>query len=189
MNIQTDLILFGIQGAGKGTQAKALAERYSLYIFETGAQLRNIMKGKSVLGQTVREIVQRGDLVPNEIVMKIVEHFLYDISPSNFVLFDGIPRSLLQKETFDLLLREKKRTAKGIFLEVPKNEVMKRMKDRGREDDTNEVIERRIKNYEDETLPVIQAYKEEGKILRINGFQPLEDVSKDIFCALEAPPL
>lgn len=180
-----DLILFGIQGSGKGTQAKILAEKYGFSIFETGAELRKIRAEDSELGHTVREIIDRGDLVTNSIVMEIVENFLKNISAETRVLFDGLPRSFEQKETFDALLKTKNREAQGIFLTVPRDEAIARMLERGRADDTQEVIERRLQNYETETLPVIEAYEQEGKMTRVNGFQPIEAVSSACFAALE----
>lgn len=184
-----DIILFGIQGSGKGTQARILAEKWNLKIFETGAELRKITKENSNLGNTVREIISRGDLVPNEIVMEIIAHFLDNISKEERVLFDGLPRSMPQKETFDTLLKQKGRQTIGVFLDVPKDIVIERMKEREREDDTDEVIARRISNYENETLPVIKKYEEEGKMLHINGNQNIEKVHADIVSALQAKAL
>lgn len=175
-----DIILFGIQGSGKGTQAAILAEKWNLKIFETGAELRKITKEDSELGNTVREIIGRGDLVPNEIVMDIIAHFLDGISAETRVLFDGLPRSMPQKETLDALLKEKGRETIGVFLDVPHDIVVERMKERGREDDTDEVIARRIENYENETLPVIEKYEEEGKMLRVDGNQNIGGVQESI---------
>lgn len=184
MTPHNDIIFFGIQGSGKGTQAKLLAEKWGLRIFETGAELRAIMKEDSELGRTVSEIISRGDLVPNDIVMDIIAHFLDAISADDRVLFDGIPRSMPQKETFDALLKKKGRSAIGVFLDVPTEVVVERMKSRGRDDDTDEVIARRIKNYEQETLPVIEAYESEGKLLRVNGNQSIEEVHNEILSRL-----
>ncbi len=186
MNSNSDnLIFFGIQGSGKGTQAQIIAKKWNLKIFETGGELRKIMNEQSELGKTVREIIQRGDLVPNEIVMEIVAHFLENTDESERILFDGLPRSMPQKETFDALLEKYGREVTGVFLDVPRNEVIVRMKNRGREDDTDEVIERRLKNYEEETLPVIKEYEKEGKMIRVNGSQPIDKVSAEIVEKLE----
>lgn len=176
-----DIIIFGIQGSGKGTQAQIIAEKKGMQVFEMGGELRKIKKEDSELGKTVREIIDHGDLVPNEIVMDIVSHFLDGISAETPVLFDGIPRSLPQKHTLDALLQRKGRKPVGLFLDVPKEEVIQRMKERGREDDTDEVIERRIGNYESETLPVIEEYEAEGNMIRVNGFQGIEEVTEEIF--------
>ena len=101
-----DLILVGIQGSGKGTQGKLLAEKFGYKIFETGGALRAIAKEDSALGHKVKEITERGDLVPNEIVMEIVEHFFAGISSEVPVIFDGIPRSEEQRQSLENLLQE-----------------------------------------------------------------------------------
>jgi adenylate kinase len=180
-----DLILFGIQGSGKGTQARFLAEKYGFKIFETGAELRKIRAENSKLGKTVRKTIDRGDLVSNEIVMKIVAHFLENISADQKVLFDGLPRSMPQKETFDELLKSKNRAAIGFFLDVPRAAAIARMLDRGRADDTAEIIEKRLSNYDSETLPVIEKYEIDGKMTRFDGAQSIEKVSADLFSAVE----
>lgn len=175
-----DLVLFGMQGGGKGTQAAMLSEKYGYRIFETGGELRNIMKEENDLGKEVKAIISRGDLVPNEIVMAIVSHFLDRISSETPVLFDGIPRSILQKESFDALLKEKGRKVQGIFITIDREEAIARMMDRGRADDNEEAINRRLENYERETLPVIEQYEEEGMMDRVNGLQSIEGVFRDI---------
>jgi len=175
-----DLILFGMQGGGKGTQAAMLSEKYGYQIFETGGELRKIMKEENELGKEVKAIISRGDLVPNEIVMAIISHFLEGITPETPVLFDGIPRSMLQKETFDALLVEKGRKTQGIFISINREEAIARMMERGRADDNEEAINRRLENYEQETLPVIEQYEEEGMMDRVNGLQSIEGVFQDI---------
>jgi adenylate kinase len=175
-----DIVLFGMQGSGKGTQASLFVERHNFLLFEAGAELRKVMKEKSDLGKTVKSIVERGELVTNEIVMKIVEEFLNRTTNKTRILFDGIPRSIEQKETFDALLKKKERDIHGAFIDVDREICIERMKGRGRSDDTQEVIERRLKNYELETLPVILKYKEEGKMISVNGGQAVERVHQEL---------
>ena len=180
-----DLVLFGMQGSGKGTQGSILIEKYGLSLFETGAELRKVTKEETELGRIVRSIVERGDLVTNEIVMQIVEEFLDRAGSQARILFDGIPRSMEQKRTFDALLKKKEREIQGIFIDVPREVCVERMKSRGRSDDTEEVMERRLKNYETETLPVIEAYKEEGRMISVNGFQEVEKVQEELLGELQ----
>lgn len=179
-----DIILFGIQGSGKGTQARLLAEKYNYKIFETGQELRNIIKGGSELGKKVNDFISKGNLVTNEIVMEIVENFL-EKNKEDKIIFDGIPRSLLQKKTMDDLLKRNNRDCKIIFLEVPKNEVLERMQERGREDDTEEIIKRRIENYENETIPVIEQYKGEKEVFSIDGFKSIDKVFKNLCATIQ----
>ncbi|MEI7511221.1 MAG: nucleoside monophosphate kinase [Candidatus Peregrinibacteria bacterium] len=179
-----DIVFFGMQGAGKGTQGKILAEKKGLTIFETGAELRSIMAEPSNLGQKVKGMVEKGELVTNEIVMEIVEHFL-NAHEGDRILFDGIPRSIIQKETFDALLQRKGRSVFGIFLTIPREEAISRMLLRGRADDTPEIMERRLKNYDTETLPVIEKYESEGKMVRVEGIGSIEEIHEGILSAVE----
>jgi adenylate kinase len=178
--MKKDIVLFGIQGAGKGTQAKKLAEAKNMKIFETGAELRALTKQTSELANKVNAIISRGDLVPNEIVMEIVEEFVNNTPLDQPIIFDGLPRSLPQKETFDALLAKKGRRFSGIALTASKREVIERMKERGRSDDNEAAIEKRLQNYESETVPVINAYQAEGKLKSVNGMQSIDEVFADL---------
>lgn len=174
-----DIVFFGMQGAGKGTQGKLLAEKRNLTIFETGAALRSIMAEDSDLGRKVKGMVEKGELVTNAIVMEIVEQFLTQHEGER-ILFDGIPRSMEQKETFDALLTRYGRNTVGIFLTIPREKAIERMLARGRSDDTPEVMERRLKNYDTETLPVIEAYEKNGQMIRILGDGEIPAIHEDI---------
>ncbi len=174
-----DILIFGMQGAGKGTQGEILAKKFDLVIFETGGALRKIREEDSELGKTVRDIMDRGDLVTNEIVMNIIEDFL-NKNKGKRILFDGIPRMMEQKITFDALLEKHKRTLQGIFLTLDEPEAISRMLERGRKDDTEEVIRRRLDNYNAETLPVIQKYIEAGIITEIDGKGDIEEIAQNI---------
>jgi len=123
--------------------------------------------------------MDRGDLVTNEIVMDIIAHFLKK-NEGKRILFDGIPRSKEQKKTFDALLKKYGRTIEGIFLTIPEEEAIKRMLERGRKDDTPEVMRRRLDNYNTETLPVIQEYMDDGLITEVNGMGSIEEIAQNI---------
>lgn len=174
-----DVLIFGMQGAGKGTQGAFLVEKYGLVLFETGGELRKIREEDSLLGRTVKDIMDRGDLVTNEIVMDIIANFL-ERNIGKRILFDGIPRSIEQKKTFDALLQKYGRTAEGIFLTIPEEEAITRMMERGRKDDTPEVMRRRLDNYNTETLPVIQEYMEHDLITEVNGMGSIEEIAQNI---------
>ncbi len=174
-----DLLLFGMQGAGKGTQGKIISEKREFVIFETGGELRKIREEDSELGKSVKSIMDRGDLVTNEIVMDIIENFLSK-NEGKRILFDGIPRSLQQKESFDILLSKYGRTLQGLYLTLPREEAISRMLLRGRSDDTPEVIERRLANYEKETLPVIQLYMQEGILKELDGSGDINEIAEAI---------
>ncbi len=185
LSIMKDIILFGMQGSGKGTQGKIIAEKYSYAIFETGAELRKLTKEDSPLGRKIKAIVDKGDLVPNEIVMEIIEQFLRAIAPGRAVLFDGLPRSMPQKMTLDALLQEMQRRFFGIFLEIPKSIAVERLLLRGRNDDNEKAIANRIENYQRETLPVIEEYESNGLLRRVNGLQEIDEVNEEVISLIE----
>jgi len=207
-----DLVLFGIQGSGKGTLGKYVAEKYGLVIFETGGELRKLSAEDSDLGRKIKEIVQAGRLVPNEVVMDIIENFMKKLPAGKKVLFDGIPRKMEQAETFDALMKKLDRDMIGVLIEVPEEVVMKRLMSRRicencktvysatytkaecekcggklvtRSDDNPESIKTRIKAYYDETMPVIEHYKKMGKMLTMNGDVGIEAATQEIFKLLD----
>ncbi|MBT4936764.1 nucleoside monophosphate kinase, partial [Candidatus Peregrinibacteria bacterium] len=105
-----DLILFGMQGSGKGTQGKILAEKYGYRIFETGAELRAMVKSGTELGAKVKNIMESGKLVDTTIIMEIIEAFLENLSHDESVIFDGIPRSKEQMNQFETLMQKMDRS-------------------------------------------------------------------------------
>jgi len=175
-----DLIIFGIQGRGKGTQASLLADKFGYQIFETGGALRAVMQQDSELGQKVKAIVERGDLVDNDIVMEIVADWLEQLPTGEAVLWDGIPRTLEQQITFSALLKKRGREVQAACLQVPRETVIERMLGRGRADDTMEVIERRLQNYEQETALAIDIYRQTGVLIDVDGTKPIKSVFAEI---------
>jgi len=178
-----DLILFGIQGSGKGTQAKKIAEKYHMEIFETGAELRKLSQEESELGLKVKSIIESGHLVPNDVVMEIVENFLNHLESSNGVIFDGIPRQIHQAETLNSLLKHHNRDYKALYIELSEESAFKRLLGRQRNDDTPEVIERRISIFKTETIPAIDLYREE--MIKVDGEPSIEEVTEVIFKELD----
>lgn len=122
-----DLILFGMQGAGKGTIGKALADRYHLQIFETGGALRALSQEDSDLARKVKSIIEAGHLVPNDVVMEIVENFLSKLPAGTNVLFDGIPRKIEQANSLNALLNKNARTYRAVLLDISEETALKRL--------------------------------------------------------------
>ncbi len=184
----TDLILIGIQGSGKGTQGKILAEKFGYKIFETGGELRKIAKENSPLGQKVKEITERGDLVPNEIVMEIVEHFFAQISPQTPVIFDGIPRSEVQRVSLEKLLADHGREFRALEVKISDQEAVSRLLKRaeleGRADDNLETIQKRIQNFYNFTQPLLDEWRKSGKLVSVNGEREIEQVTADMLAKL-----
>ena len=203
-----DIVLFGIQGSGKGTLGKAAAAKFGFKYFEAGHELRKLSHEDSELGQKVKEIISAGHLVSNEVVMEIIENFMKDVSSDTVVIFDGIPRKKTQAETFNALMEKLGRSFKGILVDVPEDEAIKRLSSRricikckevhpaaytkdeckncggeliSRSDDNPESIKTRIQAYYDETMPVIEQYKEEGKLITMDGDKSIDDARVDIY--------
>ncbi|MBT6068154.1 adenylate kinase [Candidatus Peregrinibacteria bacterium] len=199
-----DLALFGIQGSGKGTQGKIIAEKYNLKLFETGAELRKLAKESSPLGLKIKAIINAGYLVPTEVVMEIIENFLQDIPTNERVLFDGIPRSKEQMEHFNNIMSKHGRTFKGVQINITKEEAMDRLLARKicsgckavypawiteeeckkcggeltrRADDNEESIRTRLSAYENETLPVIESYKSNDQMIIVDGMGTIEEIT------------
>jgi len=175
-----DLAIFGVQGSGKGTQAKIIAERDKMVIFETGEACRKLATEDSDLCRTVKSIVESGNLVSAEIVIQILEDFLNKLPAGRRVIYDGIPRNEDQQVAFDKLLQKRGRRMIGIQIMLPEEETIKRLMARGRHDDKPEVITRRIKIFLRDTMGVINDYRNKGKIIEINGNQPIEVVAQEI---------
>lgn len=204
-----DLILFGMQGAGKGTIGKSLAERYNLKIFETGGALRALSQEDSELARKVKSIIEAGHLVPNEVVMEIVEDFISKLPPNTNVLFDGIPRKVEQAESLNTLLKKNGRTYRAVLLDIKEEIALKRLTTRRickvckavypitytadkctcggelitRSDDNPEAIQTRLKAYRDETVPAIALYQE--GLIKIDGEPAIDEVQKLAFEALD----
>ncbi len=180
-----DLLLFGIQGSGKGTQAKRLAAEFGFDIFEAGGELRKIAASGSPLGETVKSYIDAGKLVPHEIIMQVVKEAIGKRPKSQKILFDGIPRDADQKRDFDAIMMEAGRDFRGIQLLLEPEEgvqrILGRAKIEGRADDANEeVIRRRMQTFVDKTLPVIEAYGKEGKIVAIDGRGEIDAVYEEM---------
>lgn len=179
-----DVILVGIQGSGKGTQAKILAEKKGFQIFETGGVLRKLAAEDSDLGRQVKAITTRGDLVSNELVMEIVENFVENLEGDTPVIFDGIPRSIEQRDSLEKLLQKIGRDFQVLEVtlddEVAFQRLMKRAEIEGRADDNPEAIKKRIQNFYDFTEPLLAKWREEKRVISINGDQSIEEVQTEI---------
>jgi len=181
-----NLILFGPYGCGKGTQGKILAEKYDLQMFDTGEQLRFHIKGGTELGKKIKEIVDRGDLVSNEVVMEVIQDFIERSDKNKDYLFDGIPRFQEQANSFDELLERNNIDVKRIFLDIPRDISFARQLKRNAElvekraDGTDEIAKKRIGIYEKETLPVVQKYIDEGRMFVVDGTKAIEEVTAQI---------
>jgi adenylate kinase len=180
-----DLVFFGIQGSGKGTQAKKLAVEFGYDIFEAGGELRKIASSGSELGKTVKGYIDLGHLVPHEIIMEVVKSAILARPKTTKILFDGIPRDAEQKADFDAIMKGAGRDFIGIHFLLDADEATKRILGRaqqeGRADDANtEIILRRMKTFTDKTLPVIKEYEKAGKIKEISAKRPVDVIYAEL---------
>lgn len=180
-----DLVFFGIQGSGKGTQAKRLAAEFGYYIFEAGGELRNIAASGSELGNTVKGFIDNGELVPFTIIMQVVKEAILAQPKTQKILFDGIPRDEDQMLAFDEILAEAGRDVLCIHILLTKEEGLERIRGRakieGRADDADEgKILRRMELFEEKTKPVIRRYAAEGKVVEIDGKGSVEEIYERI---------
>ena len=175
------LVIMGPPGAGKGTQAKKIAELYGIPHISTGAVLRSEIEKDTELGRQVKTVIERGDLVADEIVLKLVETRLGEPDCGKGFILDGFPRTLAQSEGLDAILS--KRGTPGLIainLSVPEEVLLDRLHSRGRADDTRETIQNRIRVYNEKTTPLIEYYAGKGVLMEINGDQTIDAVFADI---------
>ena len=181
-----NLILFGPPGSGKGTQSDKLVEKYGLVHLSTGNLLREEIAQKTPLGLEARSFMDKGQLVPDEVVIGMIDSSLEHHKEAKGFLFDGFPRTAAQAQALDKLLELKKTSITVVLaLEVSEEELVKRLLNRGktsgRSDDTNdEVIRKRFAVYMNETSPVADHYKKARKFFSIKG----EGSVNDIFSSL-----
>lgn len=176
-----DLVLFGVQGSGKGTQAKRLAAEFQYDIFEAGGELRKIAASGSELGQTVKSFIDKGNLVPFEIIMQVVKEAIMARPKNQKILFDGIPRDENQMASFDQIMKDAGRDFRCIHILLSPEEGMKRIlgraKAEGRADDADTaIVQKRMNTFTEKTMPVIQKYKKEGKIIEVDGMKNVDEV-------------
>jgi adenylate kinase len=184
MKKMLNIVLFGPPGAGKGTQSENLINKYGLVHLSTGDILRSEIERGTTLGKQAKEIMDKGELVGDEIVIGMIESKLDDNSDAKGFIFDGFPRTTAQAIALDDLLQKKGTGISGMLaLEVEDEELVKRLLIRGqssgRPDDKNEdVIRRRIQEYNNKTLPLKNFYNEQGKFHSINGIGSIDQIFK-----------
>jgi len=181
-----NIVLFGPPGAGKGTQSERLIEKYKLIHLSTGDILRAERNAGTTLGKKANEYIEKGELVPDEIVIGMVANKINENLNAIGFIFDGFPRTTAQGKALDEMLNKLGQPiTKMIALEVDENELTKRLLLRGttsgRADDQDEAtIRNRFKVYNNETLPLKDYYETQGKYLGINGMNAIENVFEDL---------
>lgn len=186
-----NIVLFGPPGAGKGTQAAKLLEKYNLIHLSTGDILRSELKAETQLGLEAKKYMEKGELVPDVVVIGMIEGIIDKNADAKGFIFDGFPRTTAQAEALDEMLNKKGTPITTMLaLEVEKEELIKRLllrgKESGRADDQDQsIIENRIKVYNSETTPVKDYYEAQNKYKGIQGMGSIEEIFDRLSIAID----
>ncbi|MBL5972852.1 MAG: adenylate kinase [Candidatus Leucobacter sulfamidivorax] len=185
------MLIIGAPGAGKGTQAARIAERYGIPAVSTGDIFRANIKAGTPLGQQVSAIIESGGLVPDELTNEIVADRLKRDDVTNGFLLDGYPRTVAQVHALDAVLEaDARRLDAVLLLEADTDSVVSRLLKRaeieGRADDTEEVIRHRQEVYLEQTAPLVELFSQRGILVAVDGLGAVDEVSARIFGALDA---
>jgi adenylate kinase len=191
--VPLNVLLLGPQGAGKGTQAKRIAVEYDIPHIASGEILREEMQARTELGQRVKEVYDRGDLVSDDLMIELIKIRLAQPDTENGFILDGFPRTTPQAEALDQMFNDIGRAFNVVFaLQIPDELAFERLHKRaeleGRADDTDDAIRRRLENYHRETEPLIEHYRTRGNLVPVHGDRSENQVFAEIQSALEQVP-
>ena len=174
-----NVVIFGAPGSGKGTQSELIIKEYGLDHISTGDVLRSEMKNETELGKIAKDFIEKGQLVPDELIVNMLAKVLDSKKDSKGVIFDGFPRTIPQAEALKKMLNERG-TDVSVMLNLQVDELIKRLLERGkvsgRSDDNLETIKSRLDVYHKQTAPLADFYVKEGKHVAIKGMGSIEDI-------------
>lgn len=186
-----NIVIFGPPGSGKGTQSENLIKKYNLAHISTGDLLRKEINTNTQLGALAKSHMDKGELVPDGLIIDMIDSYLDKMGNVNGVIFDGFPRTVAQAQALkELLASYKTSVAVCLNLEVPNDELMTRLIERGktsgRSDDNEETIKARLDVYDKQTKPVLDFYKKEGVAVNIKGVGSIDAIFADIADAVDS---
>jgi adenylate kinase len=187
-----NIVLFGPPGAGKGTQSQKLIEKYQLVHLSTGDLLRGEINAGTTLGLKAKELMDKGILVPDEVVVGMIENKIKENSMAKGFIFDGFPRTVTQAQALDYMLKQNNTSITCmIALEVEDEELFKRVLLRGqtsgRPDDQNAtLVRKRIAEYNEKTLPVADYYRKQHKYISVYGIGEIDEIFSSICSKIDS---
>jgi adenylate kinase len=185
-----NLLVLGPQGSGKGTQAKRISAAHGIPHVSTGDMFRAVIAAGTDLGRRVEPILASGELVPDELTVALIRERLSEADAQNGFVLDGFPRNLVQAAALDEMLAEIERTLDAVlFFDLSDELAIERIRGRaleeGREDDTPDVIARRLSIYHEQTEPVVERYRATGRLVPLHAERSIDEVSGEIEAALD----
>ncbi len=186
-----NIVLFGAPGSGKGTQSAKIIDQFGLYHISTGEVLRDHIARGTELGKTAESYISKGNLIPDELIVDLIAHVIdNEAREAKGVVFDGFPRTIPQAEALrDMLEARGSRVHAVVGLEVPEEELIERMLNRGKEtgraDDNLDTIKNRLDVYHNQTHPLKEYYLKDGSYLPVNGSGSVEEIFYCIAAGIE----
>ena len=188
-----NIVIFGAPGSGKGTQSQLLVEKYGLRHISTGDVLRAEIKNGTELGQTAKAYIDKGQLIPDSLMIEILATTYDALCPCSGVIFDGFPRTIPQAEALKQMLAERgTRVSAMLELQVPDKMLLERLLNRGktsgRADDNEETIRARLDVYHAQTQPLAEWYEREGKRNTVRGYGEIEEINRALCTIIDSIP-
>lgn len=185
-----NIVIFGPPGSGKGTQSEFIIQKYNLQHISTGDVLRAEIKGETPLGIEAKKHIEKGNLVPDSLIIDVLEKVLDEKKNENGVIFDGFPRTVAQAAALKEMLNKRGQDIHVMINlkvgdEVLVERLVKRGQDSGRSDDNLETIKKRIDVYNNQTVPVIDFYEQEKKHVGIDGVGTIDEIAANISAAID----
>lgn len=186
-----NILMFGAPGSGKGTQSEFIKTHYNLQHISTGELLRNEIRRGSAVGKRVEDLIAKGHLVSDEIIIEILDAHLDEIKAREGIIFDGFPRTLPQAIALEEMLGKRQEEITILIeLSVEEEELVRRIVERGkvsgRSDDNEEAVRERLKVYHDQTEPVLDYFKERGKYLSVDGSGSISEITERVIRGIDA---